>query len=186
MQKCQWALADSLSEYYHDTQWGVPVHNDRLWFEMLILEGAQAGLSWVTVLKKRAAYQQVFAGFDAAIVATFDNDKILALMANSGIIRNRLKIQSAILNAQAFLQIQKEFGSFDQYIWRFVNGTPLQNCWHQMSEVPTSTPESIAMSKDLLRRGFKFVGPTICYAFMQATGLVNDHTRDCFRHSQLS
>lgn len=186
MQKCTWALTDTLSEAYHDQQWGVPVHDDRLLFEMLILEGAQAGLSWVTVLKKRENYRQAFAEFDVQSVAKFDAERIQILLENPGIIRNRLKIQSAILNARAFIQVQQEFGSFDAYIWQFVGGTPKQNHWQAHSDLPASTPESASMSKDLLRRGFKFVGPTICYAYMQAIGMVNDHVTACFRYAQLS
>ena len=186
MQKCTWALSDTLSEAYHDQQWGVPVHDDRLLFEMLILEGAQAGLSWVTVLKKRENYRQAFAEFDVHSVAKFDAERIQALLDNPGIIRNRLKIQSTLLNARAFIQVQQEFGSFDAYIWQFVGGTPKQNHWQSHSDLPASTPESVTMSKDLLRRGFKFVGPTICYAYMQAIGMVNDHVTACFRHAQLS
>lgn len=186
MQKCTWALTDTLSEAYHDQQWGVPVHDDRLLFEMLILEGAQAGLSWVTVLKKRENYRQAFAEFDVHSVAKFDAERIQILLENPGIIRNRLKIQSAILNARAFIQVQQEFGSFDAYIWQFVGGTPKQNYWQAHSDLPASTPESASMSKDLLRRGFKFVGPTICYAYMQAIGMVNDHVTACFRYAQLS
>ncbi len=186
MQKCTWALSDTLSEAYHDQQWGVPVDDDRLLFEMLILEGAQAGLSWVTVLKKRENYRQAFAEFDVHSVAKFDAERIQALLDNPGIIRNRLKIQSTLLNARAFIQVQQEFGSFDAYIWQFVGGTPKQNHWQSHSDLPASTPESVTMSKDLLRRGFKFVGPTICYAYMQAIGMVNDHVTACFRHAQLS
>lgn len=186
MTKCAWATLDALSEHYHDTQWGVPVHDDRLLFEMLILEGAQAGLSWVTILKKRPMYQQLFADFAVHTVAAFDADKIAELLQNPGIIRNRLKIRAAVSNAKAFIQVQQEFGSFDRYIWQFVGQQVRQNAWTSLKEVPAQTPESEAMSRDLQRRGFKFVGPTICYAFMQAVGMVNDHCVDCFRHRELS
>ncbi len=171
---------------YHDLEWGVPVHDDRLLFEFLVLEGAQAGLSWSTILNKRQNYRGAFDNFDAQKVAKYDSRKIKKLLANAGIVRNRLKIQAAIQNAKAFLAVQKEFGSFDVYIWRFVGGLPIRNARSTPREVPAHTPESDAMSKDLLRRGFKFVGPTICYAFMQAVGMVNDHTIDCFRYSELS
>jgi DNA-3-methyladenine glycosylase I len=163
----------------------VPVHDDRLLFEFLILEGAQAGLSWSTILKKRDAYRAAYDHFDPALVARYDEAKISELLANPGIVRNRRKIEASVLNAQAFLKIQEEFGSFDAYLWQFVRGKPLQNAWKSLQEIPASTPLSDALSKDLLRRGFKFVGGTICYAFMQAVGLVNDHTVDCFRHQQL-
>jgi len=186
MNKCTWALAGPLEEHYHDHEWGVPVHDDRLLFEFLVLEGAQAGLSWATILKKRDGYRKAFDNFDVATVAAFDERKINALLNNPDIVRNRLKVQSAVSNAQAFLKIQQEFGSFDSYIWRFVDGRPLQNAWQQHRDVPANTPESDAMSRDLKKRGFKFVGSTICYAHMQATGMVNDHTIDCFRHQQLS
>ncbi|MDO9104427.1 MAG: DNA-3-methyladenine glycosylase I [Methylovulum sp.] len=185
MGKCAWALASPLEERYHDCEWGVPVHDDRLLFEFLILEGAQAGLSWATVLKKRDAFRAAFDNFDVVKVAGYDDIKINALLNNPGIIRNRLKVQSAVGNAQAFIKIQQEFGSFDHYIWRFVDGRPLQNHWQHRQDVPANTPVSDAMSKDLKKRGFKFVGTTICYAHMQATGMVNDHTIDCFRHRQL-
>jgi DNA-3-methyladenine glycosylase I len=184
MKRCSWAQ-DDLSIAYHDTEWGVPVHDDRLLFEMLILEGAQAGLSWITILKKRENYRRAFDRFDAAKIAKYDARKVAKLMADPGIVRNRLKIESTIRNARAFLDVQKEFGSFDAYIWKFVGGTPIQNRRKSFKEVPAKTPESDAMSKDLLKRGFKFVGSTICYAFMQAVGMVNDHTIDCSRHAQL-
>jgi DNA-3-methyladenine glycosylase I len=170
---------------YHDEEWGLPLHDDRALFEFLILEGAQAGLSWSTILKKRPAYRAAFDRFHPRKVARYDAAKIAALLANPGIVRNRLKIQSAVQNAQALLAIQKEFGSFDAYIWQFVDGRPLQNRWPRMQEVPARTPQSDAMSKDLRQRGFTFVGSTICYAFMQATGMVNDHLVSCFRHKQL-
>jgi DNA-3-methyladenine glycosylase I len=170
---------------YHDTEWGAPVHDDRLLFEFLILEGAQAGLSWETILKKRPNYRKAFDGFNAAIVAKYDHKKRRSLLADSGIVRNRLKIDSAIVNAQRFLAVQDEVGTFDEYIWGFVGHEPRQNTWKSMKEVPAKTPESDTMSKDLKRRGFKFVGSTICYAFMQAVGMVNDHLVDCFRHGEL-
>jgi len=182
--RCRWP-SNPLSIAYHDNEWGVPVHDDRTLFEFLTLEGAQAGLSWDTVLKKRDRYRQVFAEFDPRKVARFDRRKIKTLLKDPGIIRNRLKIASTISNAQAFLKIQKEFGSFDAYIWRFVNNQPLQSNWETHAGLPASTPQSDAMSKDLKKRGFRFVGSTICYAFMQAVGMVNDHTTTCFRHRQL-
>ena len=186
MTKCPWALTDPLSERYHDEQWGVPVHDDNLLLEMLLLEGAQAGLSWVTILKKRSAYRELFDYFDAHKIAHYDQDKFAQLMQNPAIIRNRLKIQAMILNAQAFLDVQQEFGSFDRFIWQFVNYQTIQNHWKTSTEVPTSSAESKAMSKALLKRGFKFVGPTICYAYMQAVGMVNDHLVQCHRHEALS
>lgn len=170
---------------YHDEEWGVPLHDERALFEFLILEGAQAGLSWITILKKRAAYRDAFDNFDVARVARYDADKIESLLQNPGIVRNRLKVQSAVTNAQKFLDVQEEFGSFDAFIWRFTEGMPQQNHWRSLAEVPASTAISDAMSKELKRRGFKFVGSTICYAFMQATGMVNDHTKDCFRYTEL-
>lgn len=179
---CAWAQGHELNRVYHDTEWGVPVHDDRVLFEFLMLEGAQAGLSWLTVLKKRENYRRAFDGFDAVKMARYSDKKLAALMNDEGIIRNRLKIASAVLNAKAYLAAQKEFGSFDAYIWQFVGGKPIVNRWTKMSQVPAKTKESDAMSKDLLKRGFKFVGSTICYAFMQATGMVNDHTVDCWRH----
>jgi len=180
--RCQWALSHPLSIVYHDFEWGVPVHDDRHLFEMLLLEGAQAGLNWLTVLKKRENYRDAFDNFDAGKIARYDARKVRTLLSDEGIIRNRLKIASAIENAKACLLTRKEFGSFDAYIWQFVKGRPIVNSWKMSGEVPVSTPESEAMSKDLVRRGFRFVGPTICYAYMQATGLVNDHTTGCFRH----
>lgn len=179
--RCEWAMGQ-FKEYvtYHDEEWGVPVHNDRTHFEFLILEGAQAGLSWATVLKKRDGYRKSFAGFDPEKVALFDEEKIQELLQFEGIIRNKLKVRSAVTNAQKFLEVQKEFGSFDNYIWQFVDGKPIVNNWENMSEVPATSPESDALSKDLKKRGFKFVGSTIMYAHMQACGLVNDHTLDCF------
>ena len=184
MKRCTWATNELLT-HYHDEEWGVPVHDDRLLFEFLILEGAQAGLSWHTVLQKREAYRQAFDQFEPTKVARYNQRKIQQLLTNQGIIRNRLKITAAIQNAQAFLDIQKEFKSFDEYIWQFVGGTPIRNQWKNFKSLPCQTSESDTMSKDLKRRGFSFVGSTICYAFMQATGMVNDHTTDCFRFRQL-
>jgi DNA-3-methyladenine glycosylase I len=183
--RCRWATTE-VNIPYHDEEWGVPVHNDHTWFEFLTLEGAQAGLSWDTVLKKRARYHQVFAGFDPKKVARYDAKKVKSLLSDSGIIRNRLKIAATISNARAFLQVQKEFGSFDAYIWRFVDGQPKQNAWKPQKKLPARTVESDGLSKDLQKRGFRFVGSTICYALMQATGLVNDHMVGCFRYSQLA
>jgi len=184
MNRCSWPKSE-LDIAYHDTEWGVPVHDDRLLFEMLILEGAQAGLSWSTILKKRENYRRAFDNFAARKIAKYDAKKVKALLADAGIVRNRLKIAATILNAKSFLAVQKEFGSFDAYIWQFVGGKPIQNRRKSLGKVPARTPESDAMSKDLLKRGFKFVGSTICYAFMQAVGMVNDHTVDCFRHRQV-
>ena len=183
MQRCAWPKSE-LDIAYHDTEWGVPVHDDRLLFEMLILEGAQAGLSWSTILKKRDNYRRAFDRFDARKIAKYDARKVKALLADEGIVRNRLKIAATILNAKAFLAVQKEFGSFDAYIWQFVGGKPIQNKLRTLADIVARSPESDAMSKDLLKRGFKFVGSTICYAYMQAVGMVNDHTVDCFRHKQ--
>jgi DNA-3-methyladenine glycosylase I len=183
--RCRWATSE-VNIPYHDEEWGVPVHDDRTWFEFLTLEGAQAGLSWDTVLKKRDRYRRVFANFDPKKIARFDAKKKKALLADPGIIRNRLKIGSTITNAQAFLKIQKEFGSFDNYIWRFVNGKPLQTNLRSQDKIPASTAVSDTISKDLQKRGFRFVGSTIVYALMQATGLVNDHMTDCFRYRALS
>jgi DNA-3-methyladenine glycosylase I len=185
--RCGWAdKGSALYEHYHDAEWGVPVHDDRKHFEFLILEGAQAGLSWLTILKRRAGYRTAFAGFDAKAVARYDAAKVKELLAFEGIIRNRLKIASAISNAALFLQIQKEFGSFDRYIWQFVGNKTIQNKRKSLSELPPETEESRKLSADLRKRGFKFVGPTVMYAHMQATGLVNDHLVSCFRHSELS
>lgn len=184
VRRCEWATNDLMTRY-HDKEWGVPTHDDRLLFEFLILEGAQAGLSWETILKKRWAYRIVFDYFDAATIAGYGKRKIAQLLANPSIVRNRLKITAAIQNAQAFLVVQEEFGSFDVYIWQFVGGQPKVNAWRSLNQVPPRTRESDAMSKELRWRGFKFVGSTICYAFMQATGMVNDHTVRCFRHDQL-
>lgn len=182
-ERCGWVNSDPLYIRYHDEEWGVPVHDDRKLFEMLVLEGAQAGLSWYTVLKKREHYRKVFDGFDPELVAGYDEQKLAALLTDEGIIRNRLKVQAAVTNAQAFLKVKHEFGSFDRYIWSFVGGSPVHQHRSRLSEVPASTPESDAMSRDLKKRGFKFVGTTICYAFMQATGMVNDHVKSCFRYS---
>ena len=183
--RCPWCENTSLGALYtdyHDHKWGVPVHDDRVFFEFLILEGAQAGLSWSTILAKRENYRAAFAQFDSLKVAKFSAQKLAALLLDPGIVRNRLKIQSAVTNANAFLAVQKEFGSFDAYIWTFVDGRPVVNRWARMSEVPAKTVASDAMSADLKKRGFKFVGSTICYAFMQATGMVHDHLTTCFRH----
>ncbi|MGG1599014.1 MULTISPECIES: DNA-3-methyladenine glycosylase I [Paenibacillus] len=182
--RCRWVNEDPLYIQYHDEEWGVPVHDDRKLFEMLILEGMQAGLSWYTVLKKRERYREAFDGFDPAIVARYDEAKLDELLADPGLIRNRLKMRAAVTNAQAFLKVQEEFGSFDRYIWSFVGGKTIRNAWRSLQEVPASTPESDAMSKDLKKRGFTFVGSTICYAFMQAVGMVMDHTTDCFRYEE--
>jgi DNA-3-methyladenine glycosylase I len=178
--RCAWARGD-LDVAYHDREWGVPIHRDRRLFELLILEGAQAGLSWSTILKKRPAYRKAFDGFDANKIARYSAGRVRRLMNDAGIVRNRAKIEATIANARAFLAVQREHGSFDSYIWQFVDGRPRQNAWRRHGECPAQTDTSQAMSRDLLRRGFKFVGPTICYAFMQATGMVNDHLRGCFR-----
>jgi DNA-3-methyladenine glycosylase I len=183
MIRCGWAAGPLIE--YHDCEWGVPVHDDRVLFEFLILEGAQAGLSWSTILNKREAYRKAFAGFDASKIAGFNAAKIDLLMTNSGIVRNRLKISSATINAKAFLKVQDQHGSFDALIWSFVGGKPKVNTWRKPSQVPANTVESDRMSRELSRLGFKFVGSTICYAFMQATGMVNDHLMDCFRYKQL-
>ena len=182
--RCPWAGTDPLYVAYHDDDWGVPVHDDRTLFEFLILEGAQAGLSWLTILRKRDAYRRAFIGFDPAAVAAFDEDKIAALLADPGIVRNRLKVRAAVDNARAFQVVQQQFGSFDAYVWGFVGGRPLVNEWATPAEVPAETAVSRALSADLKRRGFRFVGPTIIYATMQAVGLVNDHLVSCFRHRQ--
>ena len=180
--RCGWATSDPLYLEYHDNEWGIPEHGDRRLFEMLILEGAQAGLSWITILKKRENYQTAFSGFDPRKVARFDGRKIERLLADPGIVRNRLKIKSAIANARVFLAIQKEHGTFDDFVWSFVSGKPIQNRWKTLKQVPAETAESAAMSRELKKRGMNFVGPTICYAFMQATGMVNDHLPTCFRY----
>jgi DNA-3-methyladenine glycosylase I len=183
--RCAWAGNDELYQLYHDTEWGVPVWDDRRLFEFLILEGAQAGLSWITILRKRENYRAALDGFDATRIAAYDANKIESLLLNAGIVRNRLKVNSTVINAQQFLRIQDEFGSFATFLWQFVDGKPRQNVWKSLSELPVSTPESDAMSRELKRRGFKFIGTTICYALMQATGMVNDHTTDCFRHEEV-
>ena len=185
MKKCSWALSGPLEEHYHDYEWGVPVHDDRLLFELLILEGAQAGLSWVTILKKREEYRKAFDNFEAGVIACYDDDKINSLLVNPGIVRNKLKVNSVVSNARAFLAVQESFGSFDEYIWLFIDGRPLHNKFKTAADIPVSTRLSELMSKDLKKRGFKFVGSTICYAFMQATGMVNDHTVDCFRYKDI-
>jgi DNA-3-methyladenine glycosylase I len=183
--RCHWAK-NELNIRYHDEEWGVPVHDEHKWFEFLILEGAQAGLSWDTVLRKRARYREVFDGFDPEKVARYNAKKVRTLLSDPGIIRNRMKIQAAIGNARLFLKVQEEFGTFDAYIWRFVDGHPKQNAWKAHGKVPARTPESDALSKELQKHGFRFVGSTICYALMQATGMVNDHVTPCFRYSQLA
>ncbi len=187
LQRCAWAQGGYPEMVaYHDVEWGTPVHDDRKLFEFLVLEGAQAGLSWSTILRKRRAYVEAFDGFDAAKIAGYDDRKYQELLANPGIVRNQQKIQAAIHNARCLLQVRDAFGSFDAYIWQFVGGKPIQNRWQTLQDVPATTAESNAMSKDLKRRGFKFAGDTICYAFMQAVGMVNDHTVDCFRWNQIS
>ena len=183
--RCHWCTDDDLYKQYHDQEWGVPSHDDAHLFEMLILEGAQAGLNWLTVLKKRENYREAFDGFDAQKIARYSQKKIDRLLQNPEIIRNRLKVHAAVTNAQKFLQVQQEYGCFADYIWSFVNHRPIKNKWTSMSQVPVTTAESDAMSKDLKKRGFKFVGSTICYAYMQAVGMVNDHTTDCFRYRAL-
>jgi DNA-3-methyladenine glycosylase I len=182
--RCPWAR-DELSRLYHDDEWGVPVHDDRTLFEFLVLEGAQAGLSWDTILRKRQNYRAAFANFQPASVARFDQSRVERLLNDPGIVRNRLKIMSAVRNARAFVEVADEFGSFDAYLWRFVDGKPKRNAWRSHKQVPAETPESSAMSKDLRKRGFNFVGSTICYAFMQAVGMVNDHLVECFRWGEI-
>lgn len=183
--RCTWCGSDPLYLAYHDEEWGVAVHEDRLLFEFLILEGAQAGLSWLTILKKRENYRKAFHNFDGETIARYSQRDVQRLLGDSGIVRNRLKIESAIANARGVLAIQEEYGSLDAYLWRYVDGVPVQNAWESMAELPTKTERSDAMSKALKKRGFNFVGPTICYAFMQAVGMVNDHTIDCFRHKEI-
>jgi DNA-3-methyladenine glycosylase I len=183
--RCGWAAREP-NRGYHDIEWGVPLHDDRMFFEFLVLDGAQAGLSWETILKKRANYRAAFDNFVPAIVAAYDSARLEALLANPGIVRNRLKVNSAVLNAQAFLKVQAEFGTFDAYVWSFVGGRPRQNAWQTMKDIPAKTAEAEVLSKDLIRRGFKFVGPTICYAIMQSAGLVNDHLVGCFRYAQVA
>ncbi|MFH1277989.1 MAG: DNA-3-methyladenine glycosylase I [Candidatus Eisenbacteria bacterium] len=185
IRRCVWAVSERSIDY-HDREWGVPVHDDRVLFEFLVLEGAQAGLSWETILKKRENYRKAFAGFDPKRVARFDAAKIGRLLEDPGIVRNRLKVESALSNARAFLDTAKEFGSFEAYVWRFVGGKPRTNRFRHLREIPAKTPEAEALSKDLKERGFRFVGPTICYAFMQTVGMVNDHTVDCFRHREVA
>jgi DNA-3-methyladenine glycosylase I len=187
IQRCGWVPTnDTLYQDYHDREWGVPVHDDRVWFEFLILEGFQAGLSWRTILIKRENFRQAFDLFDPQKIAAYDDPKIGELLSNAGIIRNQSKIRSSILNARAFLNVQYEFGSFDSYIWRFIDGHPRVNAWNSIADIPARSTESDSLSKDLIQRGFKFVGSTICYAHMQATGMVNDHTIDCFRYKELT
>jgi len=186
MKRCEWANMSELLQSYHDNEWGVPIHDDRTLFEFLVLEGAQAGLSWSTILRKREGYRKAFHNFDASKISRYTEKDIARLLTDPGIVRNRLKIRATITNAAAFLKVQNEFGSFDNYIWQFVHGRPVQNRWKRMTDIPSSTPESDAMSKDLIKRGFKFVGTTICYAFMQAVGMVNDHVKGCFRYRELS
>lgn len=183
--RCPWAGTDPQYILYHDTEWGVPVHDDRRLFEFLILEGAQAGLSWITILRKRDNYRGAFHDFDPLIVSGFDSDKIGSLLEDAGIVRNRLKIDAAVGNARAFLRVQEEFGSFDTYVWNFVGGQSIINSWESLRQIPAETAESRSLSQDLKRRGFQFVGPTITYAFMQAVGMVNDHLVPCFRHAEL-
>ena len=184
MRRCSWPTTE-LDIAYHDAEWGVPVHDDRMLFEFLTLEGAQAGLSWSTILKKRDGYRRAFAGFDPAAVARFTSPRVEKILADPGVVRHRGKIESTVSNAKTFLAVQKEFGTFDDYVWRFVDGAPIVNQRRALGEIPASTPQSDALSKDLRRRGFKFVGTTICYAFMQAVGMVNDHLVDCFRYGEL-
>jgi len=184
--RCAWANSDPIYITYHDTEWGVPLHDDRRLFEFLVLEGMQAGLSWLTILRKRDNFRKAFDNFHVKKVARYDEEKIQELLSDPGIIRNRQKIEAAINNATAFLEVQQEFGSFDAYIWQFVGGQPKQNAWKTLKELPAQTPDSDALSQDLIKRGFKFVGSTICYAHMQATGMVNDHIVDCFRYHQVA
>jgi DNA-3-methyladenine glycosylase I len=185
MKRCEWANKSGLEQSYHDTEWGVAIHDDRRLFEFLVLEGAQAGLSWSTILRKREGYRKAFDSFNVQKIAQYSENDIARLLVNSEIIRNRLKIGAIVTNARAVLQVKEQFGSFDHYIWQFINGKPIQNAWKKMTDIPSSTPESEAMSKDLRKRGFKFVGATICYAFMQAVGMVNDHVVSCFRYGEL-
>ena len=183
--RCEWATQNALETRYHDTEWGVPSRDDRHLFEMLVLEGAQAGLSWDTILRKRDSYRKVFARFDPEKVARFDRSKRERLLRDPGVVRNRLKIEAAVINAKMFRRVKDEHGTFAAYVWQFVDGVPVRNAWTSIREVPAETPQSRSMSKDMTRRGFKFVGPTICYAFMQAVGLVNDHVTGCFRYREL-
>ena len=186
LDRCGWATSDPLYLDYHDTEWGVPARDPRHLFEMLVLEGAQAGLSWITILKKREGYRRLFDGFDVETVARYDERRIDRLLEDAAIVRNRLKVESAVANARAILALRDQGVALETYLWSFVDGEPKQNRWPSLAEVPASTPESVAMSRDLKRRGFRFVGPTVCYAFMQAVGMVNDHTLDCFRHRELT
>lgn len=186
LKRCPWCLGSDDYIAYHDREWGVPVHDDRILFEFLILEGAQAGLAWLTILRKRAGYRKAFAGFDPERVARFSPARRERLLGDPAIVRNRAKIEATVVNAQAFLAVREEFGSFDAYLWRFVDGHPTRNRWRTLKHVPARTPVSDKLSKDLAQRGFKFVGSTICYAFMQAVGLVNDHLRTCFRHAEIA
>ena len=183
--RCEWSSVDDSMIQYHDEEWGVPVHDDRKLFEFLVLEGAQAGLSWLTILKRRDAYRRAFDNFDFSRVAKYNEEKIKVLLKDKGIIRNRLKIESAVTNASALIRVRKEFGSFDKYIWQFVDGKPINNMWTSLKQIPTKTDISDKMSKDLMKRGFKFVGSTICYSHMQATGMVNDHLTSCFRYNKV-
>ena len=185
MNKCQWALTSKSEEKYHDEEWGMPIHDDRLLFEFLILEGAQAGLSWSTILNKREGYRVAFDDFNAEMMVQYDEHKIQQLLSNPEIVRNKLKVNAAISNAQAFLKLQQQYESFDRYIWQFVGGQSIQNHWQQLNQIPVSTHVSEQMSQSLKQHGFKFVGATICYAYMQAVGMINDHTVDCFRHQQI-
>jgi len=185
MPRCEWADKNELERSYHDNEWGVPIHDDRTLFEFLVLEGAQAGLSWSTILRKREGYRRAFDNFDARKISRYSGADISRLIANPEIIRNRLKVNAIVTNARAFLQVQEQFGTFDRYVWQFVHGRPIQNSWEKMTDIPPSSPESEAMAKDLQKRGFKFVGATICYAFMQAVGMVNDHLVGCFRYEEL-
>ncbi len=186
MKRCDWCTSNSLYQAYHDEEWGVPAHDERRLFEMLVLEGAQAGLSWLTILKKREAYRKAFDGFDVQTVAGYGPQQIQRLLNDAGIVRNRLKIESAVRNARAFLDVQSEFGSFDTFIWQFVDSKPKQNAWTSLSQIPARTEESDAMSRELKKRGFNFVGSTICYAYMQTIGMVNDHVTDCFRYDEVA
>lgn len=183
--RCGWATSDPLYIEYHDHEWGVPARDPRHLFEMLVLEGAQAGLSWITILKKREGYRRLFDGFDVERVAAYDEERVAELLQDPAIVRNRLKVESAVANARAILALRDQGLALDTYLWSFVDGQPRQNRWPTLAEVPASTPESVAMSRDLKRRGFRFVGPTVCYALMQAVGMVNDHTLDCYRHAEL-
>ena len=185
MKRCEWANKSELEQSYHDNEWGVAIHDDKRLFEFLVLEGAQAGLSWSTILSKREGYRKAFNNFDARKISQYSGNDVSRLLVNAEIVRNKLKINATIANAGAFLQAQGQFGSFDYYIWQFVQGRPIQNAWARMADIPSRTPESEAMSRDLQKRGFKFVGPTICYAFMQAVGMVNDHVIGCFRYEEL-